>query len=114
MAENIRIIEAYKTYFADFMTKQNLPVKKKIYWTLNLVATEPRVSKKFLKKLEGTDGLFEIRVEFGGDIFRIFCFFDEGKLVVLLNCFAKKTQRTPTREIERALRLREQYYEEKS
>ncbi len=114
MAENIRTILAYKDYFADFMAEQNLPVKKKIYWTLSLVETEPRVSKKFLKKLEGTNGLFEIRVEIGGDIFRIFCFFDEGKLVVLLNCFAKKTQRTPPREIERALRLRKQYYEEKS
>lgn len=114
MAENIRTIEAYRSYFADFMAEQSLPVKKKIYWTLNLVETEPRVSKKFLKKLEDTDGLFEIRVEFGGDIFRIFCFFDEGRLVILLNVFVKKTQKTPAREIERAMRLREQYYEEKS
>lgn len=114
MAKNIRTIEAYKSYFADFMAEQTLPVKKKIYWTLNLVETEPRVSRKFLKKLEGTDDLFEIRVELGGNIFRIFCFFDEGRLVILLNAFVKKTQKTPGREIERAVRLREQYYEEKS
>jgi phage-related protein len=114
MAENIRTIEAYKSYFADFVAEQSLPVRKKIYWTLNLIETVPRVSKRFLKKLERTDGLFEIRVEFGGDIFRIFCFFDERKLVILLNCFAKKAQKTPLREIDRAIRLREQYYEEKS
>lgn len=79
MAENIRTIEAYKNYFAEFMAEQDLPVRKKVYWTLNLIETNPRVSRKFLKKLEGTAGLFEIRVEFGGDIFRIFCFFDERK-----------------------------------
>lgn len=114
MADNIRTIEAYKNYFANFMAEQSLPAKKKIYWTLNLIETVPQISGKFLKKLEGTDGLFEIRVEFGGDMFRIFCFFDEGKLVILLNGFAKKTQKTPLREIERANRLRKQYYEEKS
>jgi len=74
----------------------------------------PRVSEKFLKKIDGTDGLFEIRIEYGGDIFRIFCFFDYGKLIILLNGFAKKSQKTPKREIERALQIKEQYYEERS
>lgn len=114
MAENFRTVETYRSYFADFLAGLRPPVKKKIYWTLNLIETVPRISEKYLKKLEGTDGLFEIRIEFGGDIFRILCFFDDGKLIILLNGFAKKTQRTPTREIERALRLRNQYYEEKS
>ena len=114
MVEKFRTVEAYKNYFADFMARLSLPVKKKVYWTLNLIETVPRVSVKYLKKLEGTDGLFEIRIEFGGDIFRVFCFFDEGKLIILLNGFAKKTQKAPKREIERSLRLREQYYEEKS
>jgi len=71
------------------------------------------VSEKYLEKLEGTDGLNEIRVQFGGNIFRIFCFFDEGKLIVLLNGFGKKTQKTPRREIELAVRLKEEYYAEK-
>lgn len=66
-----------------------------------------------MEKLEGTDGLYEIRVQFGGNIFRIFCFFDEGKLIVLLNGFGKKTQKTPRREIELAVRLKEEYYAEK-
>lgn len=115
MAEkNFRTVEAYKNYFADFLDGLRQPAKAKVYWTLALIESIPRVSEKYLKKLEGTDGLFEIRVEFGGDIFRIFCFFDDGKLIILLNGFAKKSQKTPKREIERALRLREQYYEEKS
>lgn len=112
MAE--RKIEAYKDYFAEFLAKQTQAVKEKIYWTLNLIEEMPQVSKTYLKKLEGTKGLYEIRVLFGNDIFRIFCFFDEGRLIILLNCFQKKTQKTPQREIEKALRLRDEYYEEKS
>lgn len=114
MAEKFRTVQAYKNYFADFLAGLKQPVKDKIFWTLRLLETAPRVSEKFLKKIEGTGGLFEIRIELGGDIFRLFCFFDAGKLVILLSGFAKKTQKTPKREIERALRLREQYYEEKS
>ncbi len=114
MKETFRIVEAYRNYFADFMSGLSKAVRKKIYWTLSLIETVPRVSEKYLKKLEGTNGLYEIRIEFGGDIFRIFCFFDDGKLVILLNGFTKKSQKTPIREIERASRLKEQYYEEKS
>lgn len=114
MNETFRTVEAYRNYFADFMSGLSKAVRKKIYWTLNLLETVPRVSEKYLKKLEGTNGLYEIRIEFGGDIFRIFCCFDDRKLVILLNGFTKKSQKTPLREIERALRLKEQYYEEKS
>jgi len=113
MAESFRTIEAYKDYFADFVARLKAPVREKIYWTLRLIETIPRVSEKYLKKIEGTNGLFEIRIEFGGYIFRIFCFFDDGKLVILLNGLAKKTRKTPKREIERALRLMDEYYEEK-
>jgi len=63
--------------------------------------------------LEGTAGLFEIRVQSGNDIFRIFCFFDEGKLIVLANGFQKKTQKTPKQETEKALKIKELYHEEK-
>jgi len=114
MAEKIRSVEAYKNYFAEFLSGQKQAVKDKIYWTINLIESVPMVSEKFLKKLAGTDGLFEIRIEVGSDIFRIFCIFDDRRLVILLNGFAKKTQKTPKREIDRALRLKEQYYEEKS
>ncbi len=72
-----------------------------------------QVPETYLKHLEGTDGLYEIRVQFATDIFRIFCFFDQGKLVVLANGFQKKSRKTPKQEITKALRIREEYYEDK-
>ena len=66
-----------------------------------------------LKHPEGTNGLYEIRVQFGSNIFRIFCFFDEGKLIILTNGFQKKTQRTPKSEIEKALKIKKEYESEK-
>jgi phage-related protein len=72
------------------------------------------IPEKFFKHLEGTDGLFEIRIKAGSDIFRIICFFDEGNLIILLNGFQKKSVKTPKREIEKAERLKNNYYEDKS
>ena len=63
----------------------------------------------YLKHIENTDGLYEIRVQFGSDIFRIFCFFDKGQLIVIANGFQKKTQKTPKKEIERALKIKAEY-----
>lgn len=63
--------------------------------------------------MEGTDGLYEIRVQQGSNIFRIFCFFDESKLVVLANGFHKKKQKTPKSEIEKALKIKKEYETEK-
>ncbi|GGG03097.1 toxin RelE [Pontibacter amylolyticus] len=88
-------------------------MRDKIIWTLNLIEELERVPETYLKHLESTDGLFEIRVQQGSDIFRIFCFFDEGKLVVLANGFQKKTQKTPKKEIERALKIKAEYESEK-
>ena len=67
----------------------------------------------YLKHMEGTDGLYEIRVQQGSDIFRIFCFFDKGQLIVLANGFQKKTQKTPKSEIEKALKIKKEYETEK-
>jgi len=61
--------------------------------------------------MENTDGLYEIRVEYGSNIYRIFCCFDEGRIVVLFNAFQKKTHKTPQKEIEKALRLKREYFE---
>ena len=72
-----------------------------------------RIPETYLKHLENTEGLYEIRVQSGRDIFRIFCFFDEGKLVVIINGFQKKSQKTPKKEIERALKIRDEYENEK-
>lgn len=89
--------------------KQKQKVKEKILWTFKVLETIQQVPTEYLKHLEGTDGLYEIRVQTGRDIFRIFWFFDEGKLVVLANGFQKKTQKTPKQEIEKTLNIKEEY-----
>jgi phage-related protein len=81
--------------------------------TFDLVEELQRVPETYLKHLENTEGLFEIRVQQGSDIFRIFCFFDQGQLVVLANGFQKKTQKAPKKEIEKALQIKEEYESEK-
>ena len=72
-----------------------------------------RIPEIYLKHIESTDGLYEIRIKQGNDIFRIFCFFDQGKLIILVNGFQKKTQKTPKKEIEKALKIMEEYKDEK-
>lgn len=111
--KNHRIIIFYKTYFEDFFKEQKQKVKDKIIWTFDLIEELQRVPETYLKHIENTDGLFEIRVQLGSDIFRIFCFFDQGQLVVLANGFQKKTQKTPKKEIEKALKIKEEYESEK-
>ena len=107
------MIIVYKDYFDVFFVKQRQKVKEKIIWTFNLIEEVQHVPETYLKHMEGTEGLFEIRVQQGSDIFRILCFFDEGKLVVLMNGFQKKTQKTPRQEILKALKLKAAYNEEK-
>jgi phage-related protein len=108
-----RKITFYKSYFQDFFEKQSKKVKAKIVWTLELVEDLKRVPETYLKHIENTDGLYEIRVQQGSDIFRIFCFFDQGQLVVLANGLQKKTQKTPKKEIELALKIKTAYENEK-
>lgn len=108
-----RTIVFYKDYFQNFFDKQNKKVKAKIIWTFELIEDLKRVPETYFKHIENTDGLYEIRVQSGSDIFRIFCFFDDGKLVVLANGFQKKTQRTPKKEIELALKIKAEYENEK-
>jgi phage-related protein len=108
-----RTIIFYKDYFQEFFDKQNKKVKAKIVWTFDLVEDLQRVPENYLKHIENTDGLYEIRVQSGSDIYRIFCFFDKGKLVVLANGFQKKTLKTPKQEIELALKIKAEYENEK-
>ena len=108
-----RTIIFYKSYFDGFFIKQRGKVKDKIIWTFDLIEELQRIPETYLKHIENTDGLFEIRVQQGSDIFRIFCFFDQGQLVVLANGFQKKTQKTPKKEIEMAIKIREEYENEK-
>ncbi len=114
MAEKfIRDIFYYKNFYLDFFEDLKPEVKKKFNWTLQLIATIDCVPEKFFKHITGSSGLYEIRVEVGSDIFRVFSFFDKGKLVILLNGFQKKTAKTPKNEIELAERLKKQYFDEK-
>jgi len=84
-----RTIVLYKNYFPDFFIKQREKVKEKIIWTLDLIEELPRIPENYLKHIENTSGLYEIRVQYGGNIIRIFCFFDQGNLVVIINGFQK-------------------------
>ena len=107
-----RQVIAYKNYFLDFYEKQSDNVQAKIEWTLNLIRITHQVPEKYFKHLEGTKGLYEIRVEVSSNSYRIFSFFDKGNLVVLGNAFLKKTQKTPKQELEKALKIMEEYQDE--
>lgn len=109
-----REIKFYKHHFNTFFTAQNEKVRRKIAQTLVWLQTIDRLPVSILKSIEGKKGLYEIRIEFSGNIYRIFCCFDEGQLVILFNGFQKKTQKTPLGEIEKAERLMNEYFEEKN
>lgn len=108
-----RKIIFFKDYFQTFFDKQNKKVKAKIIWTFDLIEELQRIPETYLKHIENADGIYEIRVQVGNNIFRIFCFFDEGQLVVLANGFQKKTQKTPKKEIELAIKIKQEYEEDK-
>jgi phage-related protein len=103
----------YKTYFKDFFDQQSPKVRKKIIWTLKIVEELERIPEVYFKHMEGTDGIYEIRIQSGGNIFRVFSFFDNNNLIIIGNGFQKKTQKTPLREIERANKIKKEYYESK-
>jgi len=111
--EKIRIIISYKNYFEDFLRIQPVKVQNKIFKILEIIEFQQRIPSKYLKHVEGSDGLYETKFALGSDIWRVFCFFDKGKLVILLNGFQKKSQKTPKDEIKIALKLRDEYYAEK-
>lgn len=103
----------YKNYFQDFFDEQTIKVQKKILWTLRVIEDLDRIPEIYFKHLENANGLYEIRVQSGSDIFRIFCFFDNNNLVVVGHGFQKKTQKTPDKELEQAAKIKREYYEEK-
>jgi len=103
----------YKHYFLEFFDEQTEDVQRKFNWTLELISTIDHVPKKYFQQMEGTVGLYEIRVEVGSNIFRAFAFFDEGQLIVVANGFQKKTQKTPKNEIELAKKIKKEYFNEK-
>jgi phage-related protein len=108
-----RNVIVYGTEFWDFYNAQKKKVQDKIDWVIGLLKELQIVPEKYFKHIEGEVGLYEIRVKVGNTIFRIFCFFDEGNLVILINGFQKKTGKTPREEILRAKKLKQRYYDEK-
>ena len=110
----VREVVAYKSYFEDFLLKQPKKVQDKIFKIIEAIETLERIPSNYLKSLEGTNGLYEARIQLASNIWRVFCFFDDGKLVILLNGFQKKTQKTPKNEIDKALKLMKKYHEEKN
>ncbi len=106
-----RKILTYGGYFEAFMETLMEKVQEKIQYGLLLLKTQDRLSKKFVKLIK--DGIYELRTEYGGNIYRVFFIFDEGQIVVLFNGFQKKTQKTPTNEIEKAIKIKEAYYADK-
>jgi len=109
----IRKILAYKDNFVDFYTSQDLKIQEKIEYVLDLIRFERQVPKKFFKLLENTDGIWEVRVITTFKSIRILCFQDKENLVVLTNCFLKKTKKTPKKEIKLADKLKKEYLTEK-
>ncbi len=106
-----REIIAFGDYYDDFMSEINDDVKKKVHYILDMLSTQDRVNKKFVSHIE--DGIYEIRIEQNSNIYRIFFIFEEDRIVVLFHGFQKKTQKTPKKEIEKAIRIRKEYYEYK-
>ncbi|MBE6305693.1 MAG: type II toxin-antitoxin system RelE/ParE family toxin [Bacteroidales bacterium] len=104
-----RKIMTYGGYFEEFMATLDMKVRRKINYGLDLLKFQDIVSKKFVKHIK--DGLFELRTEWEGNIYRVFFIFDGYKIVVLFNGFQKKTQKTPKNEIEKALKIKKEYYD---
>jgi phage-related protein len=105
-----RQIIFHGSHFTAFYVRQTAKVQEKIEFVFKIIRTVNNVPEKFLKHLAGTDGLYEIRIEAERNIFRIFCCFDKGSLVVLFNAFQKKTQKTPRQELDLAIKLKKEYF----
>ncbi len=108
----IRQVLFYKHYFEVFYLAQNKKIQDKIIWTIKVIESHSQIAEKYLKHVTGTKGIYELRIQYGSEIFRIFCFFDEGKLIILINGFQKKSQKTPKKEIDKAIAIKQAYESE--
>ena len=106
-----REISYYKNYFIDFFMSLDDGARKKVSYVLDMLKTQERINKNFVKFIR--DGVYELRAEYDGNIYRAFFIFDDGNIVMLFNGFQKKTQKTPDNEINKALKLKEEYYASK-
>ena len=110
----VREIFYYKDYYLNFFETLQPEVKKKFNWILQLITILDRIPKKFFKHITDSSDLYEIRIEFGSNIYRVFCFFDKDQLIILLNCYQKKTEKIPLKELQLAEKLKKQYFDEKN
>lgn len=104
----MRKIITYKNYFSDFIKKLSTDEINKIRRALDLFKVENKIPRHFIKFIR--DGVYEFRVTYGNNEFRIFFIYDGDTVVVLFNAFKKKTQKTPDSEIKKAIKLKEEYY----
>jgi phage-related protein len=113
MVSKKRELYFFKDYFEEFFDAQADKVKRKVLWTLRVISELPKVPETYLKHIKNSSGLYEIRVQAGSNIFRIFCFFDADNIIVIGHGFQKKSQKTPKQEIEKAESIKREYYESK-
>jgi len=106
-----RTIITYGGYFERFIETLLPKELIKLEYIISLLETEDRMPSKFIKFIR--DSLFEIRLAYSSKIYRIFFIFDDEDIVVLFNCFQKKARKTPTNEIEKALKIKDNYYADK-
>ena len=111
--DKIRNIKLFKNYYKEFYVAQTKTIRDKIYSVLRLIETHMMIPKKFFRIIEGSDGIYEIKVEIDSNIYRIFCCMDSGAVVVLFHGFQKKTQKTPLKEIKRAEAIKKEYFKSK-
>ncbi len=109
-----RVIFYYEDYYLDFFESLRPEVQKKFNWVLQLISTVERVPEKYLKHLTGTSGIYEIRIDYGSDTYRIFCFFADNNAIILMNVFQKKSNKTPLKEISRAEKIKKRYLYEQT
>ncbi len=105
--------KTFKNYYKEFYVAQTKTVRDKINFVLKLVETQRIIPKKFFRIIEGSEGIYEIRVEIESNIYRIFCCMDGGAVVVLFHGFQKKSEKTPQKEIKRAEALKREYFNSK-
>ena len=103
----------YKHYFIYFYVNQNEKVQLKIDYVLMVFKTVSIIPTSFMKHISGSEGLYEVRIQYESDIFRIFCCFDQGNIIVLFNAFQKKSQKLPMKEVRKAIILKQEYIQSK-
>lgn len=105
--KKIRRIVFFKEYFEEFYRRLPRKAKDKFVWTFQLIEEVERVPDKYLKYVH--KGIYEVRVKYGSNVYRAFGFFDGNQLVIVMNGFVKKTQKTPKNELKKASKIKMEY-----